>query len=1207
MQLQQLFEKDVARPIEGVIKADDEASLHQELDEYVITNEVGVRLDKFLDAYRNYTGANGVWISGFFGSGKSHLLKILALLLENRAVDGVSALDLFLAKPKCRDDKIFASDLKQAVAIPSESILFNIDQKADIISKKELDALIAVFVKVFDEHCGYYGKQAYIAQFERELDADNLFDVFKTVFKTNTGKEWGWGRTRAKRMAQEIDKAYNSITNQSSKDILDKYRADYRLSIEDFAEQIKAYIDNKVALDKKDGFRLNFFVDEVGQYVADNIKLMTNLQTVAESLATKCKGQAWIIVTAQKDMTTVVGEEGKQQGNDFTKIQARFKNRMKLTSQDVAEVIQRRLLQKNEAFVPQLSDLYHQQENNFKTLFDFADGAQSYRNFNDREHFILSYPFIPYQFGLFQSAIQNLSTHNAFEGKHSSVGERSMLGVFQQVAIAIKEQELGDLATFDLMFEGIRTALKTAIQQSILKAERQLDNLFAIRLLKALFLVKYVKEFKPSIRNLCVLMHDSFERDIPTLRTEVEEALNLLEKETYIQRNGEFFEYLTDEEQDVEDEIKNANVDSAAVAAELEKLLFDGVLKQRKIRWDASGSNSGYKNNQDYPFSRRLDDNLIGREHELSINIITAFHEYADAEDKHRTDTVYKDELIVLLPQSEQLVRDLLMYKRTEKYVSHETRTTQQESIKRILTEKGIQNAERLNQLKVLASKLVGSGKFFVAGQELELSGEDGPNKMIRAFHELIKHTYPNLKMLRGVQHSETDIANILKDAGQGLLWGESADDIALPESEQEMLSFIQANNRGGVRTTVKSLLEKFEYKPYGWSYATVLCVLAYLCSRGKVEIRESTNLLDDSDLAKALRNTALHGKLILDPQVEYTQSRIRAVKEFYNDMFERMAASTEAKALAKDVQNAFAEMTDDLEKLYTQAEHYPFLRMLETIIADLNKLKDKPYTWFMGELVNQEDKWFDLKERTIDPIVKFMKGPHKTSYNEAKQLLANQKLNLSYINSKQHQQVDAALLDPEIYKGNKLQQLKAQIDTLQQQLEQLLQEEKDKALTSIEELKQKLSGFEQFNALAPDQQQQLLKPFEEAAEDIKQQSLIAVIRDDLRRFEDESYSALVQKLMLWSQPKPKPQSTHESKTATSSADHDGSDNSENITGHEEVKEPEPAIIKTISVRQIKVSYKKPWLASEADVEEYLEAFRQSLIEEINQDKQIQV
>jgi DNA replication protein DnaC len=91
-----IFAKPIQRHIEGVIKADDEASLQQEVEEYVLTNEVAKRLEDFLYAYNNYQGANGVWISGFFGSGKSHLLKMLALLLENRPINGRSTLDLFL-------------------------------------------------------------------------------------------------------------------------------------------------------------------------------------------------------------------------------------------------------------------------------------------------------------------------------------------------------------------------------------------------------------------------------------------------------------------------------------------------------------------------------------------------------------------------------------------------------------------------------------------------------------------------------------------------------------------------------------------------------------------------------------------------------------------------------------------------------------------------------------------------------------------------------------------------------------------------------------------------------------------------------------------------------------------------------------------------------------------------------------------------------
>ena len=239
---------------------------------------------------------------------------------------------------------------------------------------------------------------------------------------------------------------------------------------------MKAYIDAQ-----KPDFRLNFFVDEVGQYIADNVKLMTNLQTIAESLNTKCRGRAWIIVTAQQDMGTVIGDMSQQQENDFSKIQARFENRMPLNSADVAEVIQKRLLNKTDAGIAVLSDLYHREANNFRTLFDFTDGSIRLKNFRDRDHFIHSYPFIPYQYALFQLAIQNLSQHNAFEGKHSSVGERSMLGVFQEVAIRLRKSPVGGIATFDQMFEGIRTALKSNVQQSILIAEKNLGDEFAMR------------------------------------------------------------------------------------------------------------------------------------------------------------------------------------------------------------------------------------------------------------------------------------------------------------------------------------------------------------------------------------------------------------------------------------------------------------------------------------------------------------------------------------------------------------------------------------------------------------------------------------------------------------------------------------------------------------------------------------------------------
>lgn len=1179
MNLGNIFAKPVDRPIEGVIKADDEASLRLEVEEYVLTNEVEKQLESFLGAYNHYEGANGVWVSGFFGSGKSHLLKILAMLLENRQIDGVSTLDLFL--PKCGDNEILRGDLKRTANIPSKSILFNIDQKADVISKAQLDALLAVFVKVFDEMCGYYGKQAYIAQFERSLDHEGLLEAFCLEFEKEAKNSWEWGRSRPTRVADQIDNAYNKITGQNQKDVLDKHRQDYRLSIEDFAEQVYAYIKRQ-----SPNFRLNFFVDEVGQYIAENVKLMTNLQTIAETLATKCRGRAWVIVTAQEDMGTVVGEMGKQQGNDFSKIQARFANRMKLTSADVAEVIQKRLLMKTDEGVRLLSDIFYTQSNNFKTLFDFADGSQTYRNYQDQDHFIHCYPFIPYQFALFQSAIQNLSQHNAFEGKHSSVGERSMLGVFQQVAIQIGGHEIGQLATFDLMFEGIRTALKSNIQRAIIQAENHLDGPFAIRLLKTLFLVKYVKEFKPTLRNLCVLMLDGFNQDLPALRKRVEEALSLLEQQTYVQRNGELYEYLTDEEKDVEQEIKNTEVESSDIAAELEKIVFDHVIKHRKIRYDENG--------QDYPFSRKLDDRLHGREYELAIHVISPFHENAENESTLRMQSMGRDELLVLMPADERLVRDILMYKRTEKYIRQNISITQQEAVKRILTDKGFQNRQRYAELQQRVQSLMGKAKLFVAGAAIETGSEDAQTRVLRGFHELISRTYPNLSMLRGVTYAENDIAKFLKHSQQGLFGNDAT---SLAESEQELLAFIHSNDRGGVRTTLKNLLEKFERKPYGWYYAAVLCTLAKLCARGKIEVRTDGNLLEEGEIERALRNTHGHGNVVLEPQVEFTASQVRALKEFFEDFFDAPPRSSEAKVLGKETGTALQELIHQLNPLEAQASQYPFLKALTPVIEKLKELTGKPYTWYLTELTRQEDALLNMKESVIDPVRKFMSGPQKGIFDNARKFVQSQEPNFAYIEGEEFAQIDASMTDPECFKGNRMQQVKTQVETLQGKVAAQIEAEIAKAKETVAALKGRLCGMAEFDVLNGEQQELITRPFNEFNSGLERQQLIAVIRDTLRRFEESDYQRLLSKMTSWAQPAPTPESAPEPGQPAPS---------DEGTKPTPPAKPEPRI-EYVPSRSVKVSFDKAWLADETDVERYLKSMREALLDEIRKGKRIQI
>ena len=1181
MELKGIFKRPVSRPIEGVIKADDEASLYTELSEYVLTDEVAKRLEHFLEAYTDYQVANGVWVSGFFGSGKSHLLKMLALLLENREVGGSTALDLFLPKIH-QDDELLRAKLKQAVAIPSKSILFNIDQKADIISKTQVDALLSVFVKVFNETCGYYGKQGYIAQFERDLDERSQFQAFKAAYQALASKPWERGREQALLESGNIAKAYAEVTGEDAahaKGILDKYRIQYSVSIEDFGNQVKAWLDQQPA-----DFRLNFFVDEVGQYIADNTKLMTNLQTVAESLATKCQGRAWIIVTAQEDMTDVLGDMSKQQSNDFSKIQARFANRLKLTSADVAEVIQKRLLAKNDDGRQLLQGVYAQQANNFKTLFEFADGGQRYQNFRDEEHFIYAYPFVPYQFPLFQAAIRGLSLHNGFEGKANSVGERSMLGVFRDVAMAIESESVGQLATFDRMFEGIRSALKGGIQSAINVAERNLNDAYAVRVLKALFLVKYVKEFKATPRNLSVLMLERFGEDIPAQHKKLEAALNLLEQQTYIQRNGDAYEYLTDEEKDVEQEIKNTDIENADLAKELEKLLFDGVIKQRKIR---------HSHGQDYPYTRKLDDRVLSREHELAIHLVTPLTDgFDDSEGfltQQRMQSMGRDELRVVLPADARFMQDLAMHKRTEKYIRQNS-NTQQETVKRILDAKGSQNTERLNDLQVRARALLGKARLIINASDVDVGGEDGQTRVLKGFEQLVQTAYPNLRMLRDdVVFAEADIGKHLRMAKDGLLANDAA---SLTEPEQELLAFIQSNARGGVRTTVKSLLERFERKNYGWYHAAILCNLALLCARDKVEVRQDSNPLEDDALERGLLNTHTHPSLVLEPQIEFSASQVRTLKEFYAEFFDQPAAGNEARALARETVDALKTLETELSVLHGQKAQYPFLSALAPVLTTLKDMAGKNPNWFLTDLARAEDALLDTKENTIDPLRRFMRSPQKAIYDQARQLVAEQEDNFAYVGAAEVDAVRGLLDDKSPWQGNRLQQLKPQLDALQHAIEQQLAQEKGQANDRLVELEQRLQDATEFGQLDPTDRKRLIRPFGDARQSVQAHKRIAMIRDQLRRFEDEDYPRLLLQLEQLVRPAPSDPAPDPASPGPGGATPPST------------PAPEP---KLVAARTIKVSYAKPWLASEADLDDYLRKQREAWLKEIQAGNRVQI
>lgn len=1165
--LRNIFAKPVDRPIDGVIKADDEASLSIELEEYVITDEIAKRLDTFLHAYNNYDTANAVWISGFFGSGKSHLLKMLALLMENRRVGDVRAFDIFEAK--LTDDPMLLGALRKGVSYPSKSILFNIDQKADVISKTDVDALLSVFQKVFDEACGYYGKLPHIAQFERDLDGRGQLDSFKDAYQSAAGKPWERGREQAALERKNIATAFASVTGgapSDAVDILGQYRADTRVSIEDFANNVKAWIDKQAPK-----FRLNFFVDEVGQYIAENVKLMTNLQTIAESLNTKCKGQAWVIVTSQQDMEAIIGDGKAFQSQDFSKIMARFAVKMPLNSADVAEVIQRRLLSKTDEGQITLGNLHDKEENNLKTLFDFTDGSIKLKNFEGRDQFVSSYPFPPYQYMLFQMAITSLSQHNAFEGKHSSVGERSMLGVFQEVAKKMVDQPVGGLATFDLMFEGIRTALKSAVQQSIQIAEKEIQDIdpFVVRVLKTLFLVKYVKEFKPTVRNISVLLLSEFDTDQANQRRKIEEALSFLERNTLIQRNGEVYEFLTNEEKDVEAEIKALDVDPSELSKEMETLAFDTILRHRRIKHLTTGN--------EYNFSRKLDDHLLGREYELSINLISPFSDDVAAPDAVRMRNLSREELAVVLQPDVRFIRDLTLFKQTDKFIRQARAGSQQPGRDRIVAEKGDQNSRRYKDLELRLRKLMAEGRMFVRGDELDIGGEDGQDRIVKGFQGLIDKVYVNLPMLRGITYAEADIQKAATP--ESGLFGSNGE--GLTEAEQDVLNYVQAQARNGVKVSVKYLTERFGGKPYGWPTTAILCLAASLISKGKLEGRSDGTVLEHAELAKALNNSHQLANILLTPQTEFSSAQIKKAKELYKELFALPSDGTDARTIGAEWIESTRTLSEELARLTAQKALYPFITALDPLVTKVSAMVGKPAAWYITEPAKQEDDILNDKEDILDKIRSFMGGAQREIYDDARDFLRDQEANISYVDAAAGDGLTAALADPVCYKGTAIQTLKSGLYALKDRVELTVLEERKAVIAAVDDCAAKVSQTPEFLALTPDEQGTIKRSIESQKAGLEAVKMIPILRDRANGAKTDLLPAILAEV---------------ERLRHSAVEPDLGN------GQPPVQPPQPTYI---NASEIKVSFTKPYLTEEADVEQYVSEMKKSLLDQIRLGKKV--
>lgn len=628
MRIQNMFYDDINREINGVIKVDQdtESIIEQELSEYVITRELKKHFISFFnyysDSFDRPTADTGVWISGFFGSGKSHFLKILSYILDNRMVDGKAAIEYFIEDKKIKDEFVLA-DMKLAAGVSSDVILFNIDSKSGMgDTQNNKEAILSVFLKVFNQHLGYYGANPFLADLERHLVDEGKYEEFKTAFFEIRGKEWAESRHQFRFIQDHVCQSLVKIdymSMEAAKNWCESSTGVYNIDVSTFAKMVNDYIKKK-----GNNHHVVFLVDEIGQYIGDDSKLMLNLQTVTEDLGSACKGKAWVVVTSQQDIDSIT----KTKGNDFSKIQGRFDTRLSLSSANVDEVIRKRILQKTESGNQTLGLLYDEKDTIIKNLIIFNDGIEK-KLYSDRKNFAAVYPFVPYQFNLLASVLTSIRTHGA-SGKHLAEGERSMLALFKESAMKVMEHSEGTIVPFNMFYDALEQFLDHSHKGVIIRAldneylnPERLDDCFEVNVLKTLFMIKYVKEVVANVENITSLMVSDIDDDRIALKDKVEEALKKLVRQTLVQKNGEIYVFLTDEEQEINREIESQNVEISEVIGKVAELIFDGLYDEKKYRYPK------FNGRYTFGFNQFVDDRpyKANQNFDISLKILTPNYE----------------------------------------------------------------------------------------------------------------------------------------------------------------------------------------------------------------------------------------------------------------------------------------------------------------------------------------------------------------------------------------------------------------------------------------------------------------------------------------------------------------------------------------------------------------------------------------------------
>lgn len=1062
--IRNLFEKDISRNINGVIQAGqvDEASIFEELTEYVVTDEIGEALEQFFTRYvkglATPTSKMGVWISGFFGSGKSHFLKILSYVLANRKVYGKSAVDYF------RDKDLPPSLmhlLEEASRTETETLLFNIDSESSTSGNRQ-QPIVDVLLKVFNRHLGY-SSTLWIAEIERQLAESGKYEEFCQAFEQIKGSTWAKTREFLPMNRAPFLAAAEAIgiSRKDAEYLLETTKTGFEISSNAFAHRLRDYCHQRGP-----AYHLVFLIDEVGQYIAGDTRLMLNLQTVVEDIGNMTAGQVWIIVTSQEQIDTVTDVKEE----DFSKIQGRFNTRINLSSINTDEVIKQRLLAKKTWAQQALVSQYDHIAQSLSNMLTFGTDTPGYRvGYQSADDFAASYPCIPYQFDLLQNVFEKVRKQGE-AGKHLAHGERSLLNAFQEAVNAIGDEPLGQLVPMSAFYETIESFLDSGIKNTIRKAALRRDTLNDrdIAVLKVLYLIKNLPGMPAIVDNVTTLLIDHIDTVKAELTRAVQESLNRLVHEQLVQVNADrTYTFLSDEEQEVNREIQHIRLEAGELEQQIGSVLFHKIMDgQDKFRQD----------NRDFPFARRFEDRHFGN---ITTDLTVHFLTNTESTEQ-RVQFLANDNpatLFILVPPGEYR-ENFARAKRIQRYLMNTMGVTKDSNRLRILQQKQLEAPSFERQGEEELNAALKHVTFVIQGQRFQSSG-DFKTQWTEAMNKLIQNTYPKLDYITHPVDPKS-ASNLLKQWARNGKPSDmlGANDLAL----EEMIRYLEEKQRFYARVNVKELRDYFSRPPYGWSDGDVAGLVALLLGMQRVRLTYANEDLtaDDPQLPDRLLRVTDQAKVIVDLIVAMPAEERRRVANLLRRHFgysDALGDSYEAVGMTIR-QLLISKLKEPLDKIKAIQQHghpsypYPGAEIIHQLEVEWQALPiDQGGQPLVTAFLDRGESWEDDVDQ-LETLKSFYCKSPRDRFDEAVNLLnsveQDVKLATKYFQvQSQYQRIQSILRLDEPY--NRIPELPSLCHQLREALKEAVEDQRAQYQPLMEKIRFEMDRIEQEN---PDRDQ---------------------------------------------------------------------------------------------------------------------------------------